>query len=361
MPTTYAIPDGRTVMAATLYTGDGTSTKSFSNAVNGVSFQPDLVWQKIRSGTTQGTGVFDSIRGTTGQALDTAATTAEGTWNGANASDYGYVSAFNSDGFSVNDGAIATTGGYVNYSARTYVAWQWKAGGTSASNTNGSITSSVSANTTAGFSVVTYTGTGANATVGHGLGVAPSMAIIKRRSTSGSNWLVFHTSMTATSALYLNTTEAKQTFADIWNNTAPTSTVMSLGTTDNCNLNGGTYVGYFFAAVAGYSTFGSYTGNGSTDGPFVFTNFQPRWLMIKRTDSSPYNWVIVDTARNTYNVANAQLSANLSDAENTSYAAIDLNSNGFKMRTTDGAYNASGGTYVYACFASNPMKYANAR
>ena len=327
---------------ATTYTGTGSNGLAVTNG----GFQPDLIWLKSRNNTYYH-NLLDSVRGA-GVRLFSNLTDAE--------SDNDCQSSFDSNGFTLN----ADAGG-VNNSTTTYVAWQWKGGGTAVSNTSGTITSSVSANPTAGFSVVTYTGTGANATVGHGLGVAPSMAIIKRRSTSGSNWLVFHTSMTATSALYLNTAEAKQTFSDIWNNTAPTSTVMSLGTTDNCNLNGGTYVGYFFSAVAGYSAFGSYTGNASTDGPFVYTGFKPKFLMIKRTDTTN-SWVIQDTTRSTYNVSQNNIYANSSAAE-ASYGSelTDILSNGFKQRNTGVSMNASGGTYAYAAFAEAPLKYANAR
>jgi hypothetical protein len=345
-------------MAATLYTGDGTSTKSFSNAVNGVSFQPDLVWSRIRSGTTQGTGVFDSIRGTTGQSLDTADQTVQGTWNGANASDYGYVSAFNTDGFSVNDGAIATTGGYVNYSGRTYVAWQWKASGSSVSNTSGSITSTVSANTTAGFSIVRYgAGTGATATVGHGLGVAPSMIIIKGTNLSSWDWSVYHTSIGNTAAFALNTTAAPSTSSAFWNNTSPTSSVFTVGTSATVNASTYTYVAYCFAAVAGYSAFGSYTGNGSTDGTFVYLGFRPRWVMFKRIDTTE-SWVQVDSSRDPYNVVANYILINTTGVE-ANGVSYDFVSNGIKFRGT--SQNVSGATYSYAAFAENPFKYANAR
>jgi hypothetical protein len=343
------------------YTGDGSQTASFTNSG---SMQPDLVWSKIRSGTTQGIGVFDSVRGTTGQSLDTSATTVEGTWVGSNASDYGYVSAFNSNGFSVNDGAIATTGGYVNFSGRTYVAWQWRASNaTAVTNTAGSITSTVSANTTAGFSIVTYTGTGSNATVGHGLGVAPSMIIARGRSagTAGFNWRVYHGSLAATAYLEINTTSGQQTDATVWNSTAPTSSVFSLGSSGNVNGSTQTYVAYCFAPIAGYSAFGSYTGNGSTDGTFVFTGFRPRFLIVKRTNDIG-SWIMTDSARSTYNVTGELFNANTSGAEfTTSDIKFDYLSNGFKLREVNGAINASGSTYIYMAFAESPFNYANAR
>ena len=361
--TTPTIPAGNLFMNATIYTGDGSQTASFTNGAAGASFQPDMVWSKIRAGTTQGTGVFDSVRGTTGQSLDTAATTAEGTWNGAAASDYGYVSAFNSNGFSVNDGAIATTGGYVNYATRTYVAWQWKAGGSAVSNTNGSITSSVSANTTSGFSVVTYTGTGANATVGHGLGVAPSMIIIKGRFAT--NWSVYYASIpnATTSILILNSTGAAVgSLPTYWNSTAPTSTVFSLGSDSNINsTNSAGLVAYCWAPIAGYSAFGSYTGNGSADGPFVYLGFRPRFIMFKDSTNASTNWIVQDTSRFTYNLITGALLANTSASEYSTGYDVDILSNGFKIRRSGGDTNQSGAAIIYAAFAENPFKYALAR
>ena len=361
MPTTYAIPDGRTVFAATTYTGNGSSILSVSNDVSGVSFKPDLVWHKIRSGTTQGTGVFDSNRGTTGQALDTTATTTEGTWVGSNASDYGYVSSFDNNGFTVNDGAVATTGGYVNYSARTYVAWQWKAGGTAVSNTSGTITSSVNANQTAGFSIVTYTGTGVGATVGHGLGVTPSFLIFKNRSST-DGWIIFTQGYTASTwwdSRFLFTTAAVGTGAG-YLTSAPTSTLLTLGTGSPVNANGNNYVVYCWAAVPGFSAFGSYTGNGSSDGPFVYTGFRPRFILFKRTDTIA-DWRIEDTSRSPTNATQIEIYPNLSNAEGSAPDGMDILSNGFKLRGTYSQWNASGGTYIYAAFAETPFKYANAR
>ena len=363
--TTPTIPNGASYMAATIYTGDGSQTISFSNAVNGTAFQPDMVWSKIRTGTTQAIGVFDSVRGTTGQALDTAATTAEGTWNGAASSDYGYVSAFNSNGFSVNDGAVATTGGYVNYATRTYVAWQWKAGGTAVSNTSGSITSSVSANTTSGFSVVTYTGNGtAGATVGHGLGVAPQVIIVKNRGTV-TNWQFGSSYNNATSPwnyyMRLNTTAAAAAASTIWNNTAPSSSVFTVGTDNEVNFSANTYVAYCWTPIAGYSAFGSYAGNSSTDGPFIYTGFRPRFVMLKASSGTTGNWIMLDTSRDTYNMAVNVLEADVSDAEAALSPMIDIVSNGFKIRRNSAGVNSSGCTYIYVCFAENPFKYANAR
>jgi len=353
MPTTYAIPDGRTVMAATLYTGNN-STQTISNAVNGVSMQPDFVWLKSRQYTTVGHSLFDALRpigaNTSLPRLVSNSTSAE--------ANNGGLTAFVSTGFSLNNDAYvnsSTTGGNM-------VAWQWNAGGSTVTNTSGSISAQVRANTTAGFSVVTYTGTGANATVGHGLGVALNFIIIKDR-TSGSNfWVVGGTSIGFTSDNYLrlNGTGAIEAGGGVaWNSTAPTSTVFSIGTSSVLNASSNTYVAYCFAAVAGYSAFGSYTGNGSADGPFVYLGFRPRFIMFKRTDSANV-WSILDTGRDLSNVTNLSLQPSSSIAQETG-KNIDFLSNGFKQRQTDAGWNASGGTYIYAAFAENPFKYANAR
>ena len=341
MPTTYAIPDGRVAMAASLFTGTGASL-AVANTVNGVNFQPDFVWVKGRSGATDH-ALYDSVRGTT-KDLVSNATSAETTQATG-------LTAFGSTGFTV--GALAK----MNTSAATYVGWQWKAGGTAVSNTAGSITSSVSANATAGFSVVTYMGTGANATVGHGLGVAPKMMIVKQRSAV-NDWIVYHSVLGSGSAVYLNLTNANAA-ATAWNSTSPTSSVFSVGTSNIINQSGQTYVAYCFSEVAGYSKFGSYTGNGSADGPFVFTNFQPRYILLKSTSTG--DWVTYDSSRNPYNVEDLYLYPNSSAAEaGSGTPRIDFLSNGFKIRNT-GQSNVSGETIIYMAFASNPLKYSNAR
>ena len=340
------IPNGANFMAATLYTGTG-SAQSISNAVGSASFQPDFVWQKARAEVASNR-LVDSVRGTS-KVLYSNNTNAEATTSGV-------VDSFNSGGFT-GGGSDVVTSGY------TAVAWQWKGGGTAVTNTSGSITSTVSANTTSGFSVVTYTGTGSAATVGHGLNVAPAMVIAKSRSNAGGDsgiWVVYHKNLSAPSYfLYLNQTNAETFATTVWNNTAPTSTVFSIGSASGSGT-ASTHVAYCFAPIAGFSAFGSYTGNGSTDGPFVYTGFRPRWLMIKRTDTTS-DWYVFDSARNTFNSATQILYPNLSNAEvgYTPPAGFDLLSNGFKSRET--AINASGGTYVYAAFAENPFRNSLAR
>jgi len=352
MPTTYAIPDGRTVMAATLYTGNG-GTQSVNNAVNGVNFQPDFVWIKSRSAAYYNT-LYDSVRGSGAtKSIYSNSTDAEGAY-----SVLTNLSSFNSNGFTV--GTTSSSPNTLNESGATFVGWQWKAGGTAVSNTSGSITSQVSANTTAGFSVVTYTGTGAAATVGHGLGVAPNMIIVKGRSTAGDPWAVYHSSLANTQYLYLNSTAAVATGVNLWNSTTPTSSVFSIGASQDTNRNAGTLVAYCFAPVAGYSAFGSYTGNGSTDGPFVYTGFRPRFILFKRTDTTA-DWRIEDTSRSPTNATQIEIYPNLSNAEGSAPDGMDILSNGFKLRGTYSQWNASGGTFIYAAFAENPFKYANAR
>ena len=269
----------------------------------------------------------------------------------------GSITAFNSDGFTLGDGAFET-----NDSRQGYVAWNWKANGSGVSNTVGDIPSTVSANTESGFSIVSYTGTGANATVGHGLNSAPDMIIIKDR-TSAYNWLVGHVGIGLGSGrLWMNLTTANTTAysAALWNSTAPTATTVSIGTDVNCNNSGDSYIALCWHEVEGFSKFGSYTGNGSADGPFVPLPFKPAFVMVKRTDAVD-NWYVNDGVRDDYNSSDAFLIPNSSNAESTGTARVDLLSNGFKIVTTGAGYNASGGTYIYTCFSESPFKYSNAR
>jgi hypothetical protein len=204
---------------------------------------------------------------------------------------------------------------------------------------------------------VTYTGTGANATVGHGLGVTPGMVIVKARSTTG-NWCVTMPTLGANNVPFLDLTNAAASFPTVFNG-LPTSTIFNIGTAGSTNTNAATYVAYCFAPVAGYSAFGSYTGNGSADGPFVYLGFKPRWVMIKKS-SGINSWVIYDTSRLPYNANSSRIFPNLTNAEQTGSSPIDILSNGFKCRDSDDQQNGSGGTYIYACFAENPFKFANA-
>jgi hypothetical protein len=343
---TPTISNGANYNAATLYTGTG-ANQTIANTNNTFSFQPDFVWLKCIA-TSRVHGLFDSVRGIS-RALNS---------NNTNAEDYDTtngVQAFNSNGFSI--GSVAT----YNASGEAYVGWNWKGGGTAVSNTSGTITSSVSANTTAGFSVVTYTGNGTSgATIGHGLGATPSLVIVKRRDGgSGYSWYVQHVSVGATKALFLDSSNAPATSANYWNNTAPTSTVFSVGNDTSLNASAGTFVSYCFVAISGYSAFGSYTGNGSTDGPFLYLGFRPRFVMCKRTDTSG-NWMMIDSSRSPYNLCVGAVFANVANAQDST-SPYDFVANGYKIRSTTTEANTSSGTYIYMAFAENPFTLARAR
>jgi hypothetical protein len=333
------IKDGTGYFNTVLYTGTGSS-----NSITGVGFQPDWVWIKKRS-ASEDHELQDSVRGAT-KRLASNSTAAETTVATT-------ISSFDSDGFTVV--SDATT----NQNTATYAAWNWKAGGSSSSNSNGTITSTVSANVDAGFSIVSFTGTGSNATVGHGLGVAPSMFIVKDRSSAGS-WGVYHSGLTSAAYyLILNQSAAQSNTSNFWNSTAPTSTVFSLGDNGTINSTGDTYIAYCFAEVEGFSKFGSYTGNGSADGVHAHTNFAPAFLMIKRTDAAGW-WYMYDNKREVYNANDNPLYALSSNGESPSSAfAIDFLSSGFKIRNTDADLNV--GDYIFMAFAEHPFKYANAR
>jgi hypothetical protein len=366
---TPTIAAGNKYMDVLTWTGDNSSIGTTKNRT-GLGFQPDFVWVKNRS-NAYWHNLYDAVR-TAGSSKNLSSNTTNA--EGDSASIYGYISAFNSDGFTTTNGSDATSPGiWVNQNTQTFVAWNWKANGAGTVNNVGTIQSTVSANTTAGFSVVIYTGTltgapGTCPTVGHGLGVAPSLVISKSRNVTGVDsgaWFVWSANTGSTdNYLRLNTTAAVASVTGGGGGpmVAPTSTVFSTPYISGANINANNYVAYCFAAVAGYSAFGSYTGNGSADGPFVFTGFRPKFVLVKRTDSTS-NWFIHDTARDTYNVSSANLYAELSNAEDTGPAGnMDFLSNGFKSRTGGGSNpNVSGATYIYAAFCENPLKYALAR
>jgi len=339
---TPTILAGNKYMDATLYTGNG-GTQTITNAAG---FQPDLVWLKARS-NAYGHILEDSVRGAL-QYLASESTSAESTLAGS-------VTSFNSNGFSVGNQAGS------NGSGVSLVGWQWQAGkGTTSSNTNGSITSTVSVNASAGFSVVTFKGTGANATVGHGLGVAPSFIIVKDRTYS-YNWYTYHISLGNTNFTALNTTSVYSPDSTVWNNTSPTSSVFSIGTNVNVNANNDNFVAYCWAAIPGFSAFGSYTGNGSTSGPFIYTGFRPKFILWK-CSTSAYDWDIYDTSRDPYNSAYHRLIPDSSGAEQTlSPPTANILSNGFNLIYGYSSSNNNGDTYIYAAFAENPFKYALAR
>jgi len=339
------IDDPSAYFQAITYTGNSNTSHAVTNTGNS-NLQPDWIWVKIRSGQTDDHVLVDSSRGNLKRLKSNQ--------NYNEPSDRAEIKSFDSNGFT-----LGTDDGSSNYNNFTYVAWQWKAnGGTTSSNSDGSITSTVQANTTAGFSIVLYGGNDtAGATVGHGLGKVPKMIIVKNRSFNDS-WIVYHEGTGNTHYLQLDTTSAKDNYFAAWNNTSPTSSVFSLHSDSGgrwVNNTGDNYVAYCFAETQGYSKFGSYTGNGNADGPFIYTGFRPAWLMIKRS-SAAENWFIQDTTRGTFNVVNKTLFANLADAEytNTNYN-VDHLSNGFKLRTTDNHVNASGNSYIYMAFAEHPF------
>lgn len=343
------VTNGRKHFDVLTWTGNGAGART----ITGAQFQPDLVWEKTLSAAYNHM-LFDSVRGVgSGKELSSSGTVAEG---GMNSAFYGYVSAINADGFSTAPGS--TNNIDFNENAQTYAAWLWKAGGAAITNNAGSISSQVSANTTAGFSIVTYSGNGtAGATVGHGLGVAPKMVIAKSRIDSVDGWYVYHAALGGTQAVFLHLTNAAAASINYWNNTSPSSSAFTVGSpVTNRNAQG--FVAYCFAEVPGFSKFGSYTGNGSADGPFVFCGFRPRWLLLKNIDSVTPNWRIIDTARDTNNVADAEIYPSLPNAEAV-FAALDFTSNGFKIRNSDIAYNSSGHRYIYAAFAENPFGGSN--
>ena len=350
---TYNLPDstikkGNTVMDATTYTGTG-ATQVVTNAG---SMKPDLVWLKSRS-VARDHRLMDTVRGIN-LGLQSDLTNAEYTGTA--------LSSINSNGFTLN------TTDNQNVSAETYIAWQWQAGqGSTSSNTSGSITSTVSVNTTAGFSVVTYTGNGTSgATVGHSLGVSPKMIIVKNRDEA-HGWLVAHSGLTSGYNLELNGTAAQSNsfgrgLISSYSSTTFTLTAGSGGTSlfNNVNQNAIKYVAYCWAEIAGFSAFTSYTGNGSTDGPFIFLGFRPKFVMVKYS-SGVDSWFMFDTSREDYNVMDLRLEANTSNSEASVTAFADFLSNGFKIRSSNSAFNANGGTYIVAAWAENPFKNSNAR
>ena len=330
-----------------LYTGNGASSHSITNDANAGDFKPDWLWVKNRS-SSGGTGpniVFDTTRGNT---KDLHVNNDEAEHTNSNV-----LLSFDTDGFSVG------TSGVVNNNTDNFVAWQWKAnGGTTSSNNDGSYTSTVQANTTAGFSIVKYgdaTSFSAStpATVGHGLGKAPKWVIIKNLDGT-RDWGVHHAGLTdAQKIIYLNLTNAEANSSGFMNSTAPSSTVFTVNTLNVANGNNLEYIAYCFAEIQGYSKFGKYAGNNSADGPFVYTGFTPAWVMIKRTDGGTNNWPIWDYERGVYNGARAELYANLTNAEATD-SAIDILSNGFKLRNASTEWN-NGTNYIYMAFAKHPF------
>jgi hypothetical protein len=334
------IDKGSSYFNTVLYTGNGSSPRSLT----GVGFSPDFVWVKSRS-DTYSNSLFNSVTGGSNYLM-TDSTSAQ-------QPNFGVINSFDSDGFTVATGSSSIL--HVNGSASTYVAWNWRGSDSSSvSNTSGTITSTVSANTTSGFSIVSYTGNGTGgATIGHGLGVVPKMMIVKCRS-AGNAWRIYHASLGNTQGMAFDTA-VPTVSAIFWNNTSPTSTLFTVGTGATVNTSTATYIAYCFAEVKGFSKFGSYTGNGSTDGTFVYTGFKPAMVLMKQSSASGESWILTDNKRSTFNAVNARLFPNNTNVEATDSRPIDYLSNGFKMRTADAQMNTSAATYIYMAFAENPF------
>lgn len=326
------------------WTGTGSS-----NALTGVGFQPDLVWVKKRSGSDHHE-IQDAIRGAT-QRLQVSSNAAESTVVGS-------INSFDSDGFTVGDA------GATNESTYTYVGWNWKANGSGVANSDGSISSTVSVSSTDHFSMVSYTGTGSNATVGHGLSAAPECFITKARGSTGTSdhWPVWHSGLTSAAyVLYLHTSYAQSSSATVFNSTAPTSTVFSIGTWAGINASGVDFITYCFRSVPGVCKVGSYRGNGSTDGSFVWCGFRPRFILIKNITTGSTNWVIYDTERSNINVVDEVLVANsnVSEYSGSSWEDIDIVSNGFKCRRAGAWFNTNAETYIFIAMAEIPFVGGN--
>ena len=338
---TPTIADPGKYFKTVLYSGDG----NVGHSIAGVGFQPDLVWLKERSSTSSHQW-HDSVRGA-GNPLFSNSTAVE-------SYSATYLYSLDSDGFT-----LGTSGG-VNASTDTYVAWCWKAGGAAVTNNDGTITSQVSANQTAGFSIVSLnTGSGGNFTVGHGLANAPKFFITKARNQTYS-WTTYHHSIGNNKYVYLNSTAAPVTTTSVWQNTAPSSSVIYGNST---NWGTADYIIYAWAEIEGYSKFGSYIGNGNTDGPFVYCGFKPAWVMVKRsTTGANEGWTIFDSSRGPFNPNPKQIYANSNIAEGDASGRYkDFVSNGFKIRGTSGEQNTSGITYIFMAFAESPFQIANAK
>ena len=339
-----------------LWAGDDADPRTITFGGNS-DLQPDLVITKSRNDTNSWHTV-DTSRGTTNaSAVALDRTEVEGGLTNGNTQLYGYISAITSNGFTVVDGSNTTSYNY-NKSGTNFVGYGWKAnGGTTATLDAGSLNTTGQANTTAGFSILTYTGTGDVATIAHGLGAVPHFILVKARTNEAIDWAVYHHKNTAapeTDYLVLNTTAATADDINFWRDTAPTSTLISIGARENVNSSTShTYVAYCFTEIQGYSKFGSYTGNGNADGTFVYTGFKPAWLLIKQSSASGENWRLFDSARSTFNQVNKHLVPSTYGAESAE-TGCDFLSNGFKLRDAD-AHQNSATTYIYMAFAEQPF------
>jgi len=345
-----------------IWTGDiqDSDGTGHDQAVTGVGFQPDWIWHKCRSHANQHI-IVDSVRGTGGSPTQMLGLNSAATAGNVNSNTNGWIESIDSDGYTVTSGSDSSgKSNNAGANGRTYVAWNWLAGGSASSNSDGSITSSVSANQTAGFSILTFTGTQSVGTVGHGLGSKPAWILLKNTADSSDAWYNYHEGLASdpeTDYIILNTDAAKVDYNTPWNDTAPTSSVFTVGADGGTNESGSTMVAYCFAEKKGFSKFGQYSGNGSTDGTFVYTGFKPAFLIMKAS-SATGNWFIFDSKRDGFNHQNDYLKANSSDAE-VANERVDLLSNGFKFRTSNSGWNGSGATYIYMAFAESPFVNSN--
>ena len=333
------IPDGSAQFDAVKYDGNSGDGLSTTQDVT-TSFAPDLVWIKDRSGTNSH-HLFDAIRGA-GKRIFSNSTAAE-------TDVVSTLSAFNSDGFTVNGNNA------VNDVGSSYISWNWNAGSSTVSNTDGSITSSVRANPTAGFSIVSWSGTGSNATIGHGLNAAPELLLVKNRSAVAS-WAVWHTSLSSSQFLALNTLNQKQSSSAYWNNTVPTNSVFSVGTDSSANGSSNDMIAYCMTSVSGYSKIGSFEGNGNANGPFVYLGFRPAFLLVRLIEGANSSWKLYDNARDPDNPIVNQLYANSNNAEPSDDIRCDFLSNGFKVRTAGSEDNYNNNTLIYYAVAENPFQ-----
>ena len=329
------IPKSTSYFNTKLYSGTGAI-----QTVSGVGFEPSWIWTKSRTnaGNHQ---VTDQVRGLT-KYIRPNATNAEDTKTNA-------ITAVNSDGFVLG----ADSSNDINASGQNYASWNWKANGQGSSNTDGSInTTYTSVNTTSGFSIIQYTGNGSSgATIGHGLGVVPKVVIVKLTSGSGYDWGVYHASLGNTKNLRLNLTDAEATSTAFWNDTTPSSSLVTLGNNATVNGSGSTYIAYCFAEKQGYSKFGSYVGNGFANGTFVYTGFKPAFVMSKyASGGGTGSWHMYDNKRKGYNTENDYVQANTTSSENSDTDQVDLLSNGFKWRANGSETNTNGGTFIYMAF-----------
>tara|TARA_R110000737_G_scaffold75455_1_gene105112 strand:+ start:246 stop:1292 length:1047 start_codon:yes stop_codon:yes gene_type:complete len=318
-----------------LYTGTGSN-----QSLTGVGFQPDLIWWKCRN-SAKNHGLTDAVRGNT-KIIRSNEASAEST-------DTTYIQSFDSDGTTIG------SNGNINSNGDTFCLWNWKANGAGSANTDGAVTSTVSVNTTPGFSIVKWDSTGtAGINIGHGLGQKPAMIIAKCLNQSSTSWPVYHQSLGATKYVSLQATTAEATSATRWNNSEPTTTTFQTGSSGDIGGSDRTMIAYCFAEKQGYSKFGRHDGNGSDNGPFIYTGFKPAFVIIKSYSTNP--WILLDNKRGSYNVNQSKLYPNDSVVENNDTSnGIDFLSNGLKIRRNNSEINASGTAYIYMAFAENPL------